>query len=87
LPLEGLRSRASYLEAEVEERLAGCATSAATMAGPGRVMATIPERVVTSSIGPITIRRPRVRGITHESALIAKYRRRLPSIDKTIHQL
>jgi len=42
---------------------------------------------VISSIGPIPIRRPRVRGVQHESELIPKFRRRLPLIDKTIHQL
>jgi len=46
-----------------------------------------PERTVTSSVGPLAIRRPRVRRVAHESTLIPKFRRRLSSIDKTIHQL
>jgi transposase-like protein len=43
-----------------------------------------PQRTITTGAGPITIARPRVRGIKHESTLLPHHRRRLPSIDKTM---
>jgi len=44
-------------------------------------------RTITTSAGPIKIRRPRVVGIKHESAVLPKFVRRLPSVDRTLHQL
>ncbi len=44
-------------------------------------------RTITTSAGPIQIRRPRVIGLKHESAVLPKYARRLPSVDRTLHQL
>ncbi len=44
-------------------------------------------RTITTSAGPIKIRRPRVIGVKHESAVLPKYVRRLPSVDRTLHQL
>ncbi|BDE06155.1 hypothetical protein WPS_14310 [Vulcanimicrobium alpinum] len=77
----------SYLEAEVDELLGRLRYERRDGKRIGFRDGHDPERMVTASIGPIAIRRPRVRGVAHESALIPKYRRRLPSIDKTIHQL
>jgi transposase-like protein len=45
------------------------------------------ERSISTGAGPITIRRPRVRGVKHESAILPKYQRRTSSIDRTLHQL
>ena len=77
----------SYLEAEVDELLGRLRYERRDGKGLGFRDGHDPERTVTASIGPIAIRRPRVRGVAHESALVPKYRRRLPSIDKTIHPL
>ena len=77
----------AYLEAEVDELLGRLRYERREGERRGSRDGHDPERTVTSSIGPIAIRRPRVRGVTHGSALIPKYRRRLPSIDKTIHRL
>lgn len=44
-------------------------------------------RTITTSAGPIDIRRPRVKGMKHESAIWPKYARRLPSVDRTLHRL
>jgi len=46
-----------------------------------------PERVVTTGAGPRRFRRPRVRGAAHASALVPRYRRRLPVVDATLHKL
>jgi putative transposase len=46
-----------------------------------------PERRITTGAGAIAIRRPRLRGATYESAVIPKHQRRLPSLDRTFHQL
>jgi putative transposase len=46
-----------------------------------------PERTITTSAGSIPIRRPRVRGAALESAVLPKYKRRLPSLDRTFHRL
>ncbi len=45
------------------------------------------KRTITTGAGQITIRRPRVRGVKHESAVLPKYQRRTPSVDRTLHQL
>jgi len=71
----------SYLEAEVDELLGRLRYERRDGKGLGFRDGHDPERTVTASIGPIAIRRPRVRGVAHESALVPKYRRRLPSID------
>lgn len=44
-------------------------------------------RTITTSAGPITIRRPRVRGGKVKSAILPKHCRRLPSVDRTMHAL
>ncbi len=44
-------------------------------------------RTITTSAGPIDIRRPRVKGMKHQSAILPKYARRLPSVDRTLHRL
>jgi putative transposase len=44
-------------------------------------------RVITTAAGPITIRRPRVRGAKTESKILPKHVRRLPGVDRTMHQL
>ena len=46
-----------------------------------------PERMITTPAGTISIRRPRVRNTTYESAVLPKHRRRLPSLDRTFHKL
>lgn len=46
-----------------------------------------PERLLTTPVGTIPIRRPRVRGTTYESAVVPKHARRLPSLDRTFHKL
>ncbi len=71
----------SYLEAEVDELLGRLRYERRDGKRIGFRDGHDPERTVTASIGPIAIRRPRVRGVAHESALVPKYRRRLPSID------
>jgi putative transposase len=45
------------------------------------------KRTITTGAGPIIIRRPRVRGAKYESAILPKYQRRTPSVDRTLHQL
>jgi transposase-like protein len=46
-----------------------------------------PERLITTPAGAIPIRRPRVRGMPYESAVLPKHARRLPSFDRTFHKL
>jgi transposase-like protein len=46
-----------------------------------------PERLITTPAGAIPIRRPRVRGLSYESAVLPKHARRLPSLDRTFHKL
>ena len=73
------------LESEVDElrqRLRGDASQ-----GPIYRNGHDPERSVTTSAGAIRIRRPRLRGLTYESALLPKHVRRLPSLDRTFHKL
>jgi len=77
----------SYLEAEVDELLGRIRYKRREGERPGSRDGHDPERTIASTIGPIAIRRPRVRGVKHESALVPKYRRRLPSVDATIHKL
>lgn len=77
----------AYLEVEVDELLGRLRYERSDGGRLGFRDGHDPERTVTSTIGPIPIRRPRVRGTVHESKLIPKFRRRLPSIDKTIHRL
>jgi len=44
------------------------------------------ERHVFSNRGPIALRRPRVRGAKHESAVLPKFRRRLENVDATLNE-
>jgi len=46
-----------------------------------------PERSIVTGTGSVAFRRPRVRGAEFKSQLIPPYRRRLPTIDKTLNQL
>lgn len=46
-----------------------------------------PERLITTPAGSIAIRRPRVRNMIYESAVLPKHKRRLPSLDRTFHKL
>jgi len=46
-----------------------------------------PERSITTSAGTIPIRRPRLRGVPYESAVLPKHKRRLPSLDRAFHRL
>jgi transposase-like protein len=46
-----------------------------------------PERSITTSAGTIPIRRPRLRGVPYESAVLPKHKRRLPSLDRAFHKL
>ncbi len=77
----------AYLEAEVDELLGRIRYERRDGERPGSRDGHDPERTIASTMGPIAIRRPRVRGTKHESALVPKYRRRLPSVDATIHKL
>jgi transposase-like protein len=77
-----------YIEIEVEELLARKryerrATGASVAYRDGHD----PERTIATGGGPLTFRRPRVRGTVHVSALVPPYRRRLPVIDATLHKL
>ncbi len=78
----------AYLEAEVNEltqraRYKRLAQGAALAYRNGHD----PERAITTSAGSIRIRRPRLRGVTYESAVLPKHVRRLPSLDRTFHKL
>lgn len=78
----------AYLEAEVDDvrqraRYERVADDAAPMYRNGHD----PERLITTSAGSIRIRRPRLRGMTYESAVLPKHVRRLPSLDRTFHKL
>ena len=44
------------------------------------------ERQIFSNRGPIALRRPRVRGIEHESAVLPKFRRRLENVDDSLNE-
>ncbi len=46
-----------------------------------------PERMITTLAGTLPIRRPRIRNTTYESVVLPKHRRRLPSLDRTLHKL
>ena len=44
------------------------------------------ERQVFSNRGPIGLRRPRVRGIEHDSVILPKFRRRLDNVDDSLSE-
>jgi len=44
------------------------------------------ERQIFSNRGPIAVRRPRVRGIEHESVILPKFRRRLNNVDEGLNE-
>jgi transposase-like protein len=46
-----------------------------------------PQRDITTSAGAISIKRPRLRGMPFESAVLPKHARRLPSLDRAFHRL
>lgn len=46
-----------------------------------------PERAITTPMGAIPIRRPRLRGTPYESSVLPKHARRLPSLDRAFHKL
>jgi len=77
----------TYLESEVDELIQRKRYERATSAQPIYRNGHDPERRVTTGAGTIAIRRPRLRGATYESAVIPKHQRRLPSLDRTFHQL
>jgi putative transposase len=78
----------AYLESEVDELIQ---RKRYERAAEGRLPVYRnghdPERLITTGAGAIAIRRPRLRGATYESAVIPKHKRRLPSLDRTFHQL
>lgn len=88
-----LRAKASellqtYLEAEVEELLERRRYERRSGDAPAAHRdGHDPERVVTTGAGPLQFRRPRVRGAAHASAIVPRYRRRLPVVDATLHKL
>ena len=47
----------------------------------------LPEREMQTGVGPITVKKPRVRGEPFTSAILPKYMRRAPSIDALIPAL
>jgi len=78
----------AYLEAEVDDLLERAryerrdpAQPAAHRDGHDR------ERAVFSNRGPIALRRPRVRGVRHESAVLPKFRRRLENVDSSLNEV
>lgn len=77
----------AYLEAEVDELLQRARYERAEGRSVGYRDGHDPARTITTGAGAISIERPRVRGIKHKSAIIPPYRRRLPSVDKTMHRL
>ena len=78
----------TYLVLEVDELLERARYARHTDGGVRAYRDGYDEpRTVTTTAGPITIRRPRVRGVPHESKILPKYRRRTSSIDRTMHQL
>lgn len=44
-------------------------------------------RPFTTNMGTLTIARPRIRGIEHESSIVPRYQRRAASLDKAMHAL
>ncbi len=65
----------AYLEAEVDELLGRARYARSDGRSVGYRDGHDPERTVISAIGPLSVRRPRVRGTQHESRLVPKYRR------------
>ncbi len=77
----------AYLEAEVDELLERARYQRRERSQPvahrdGHDRA----RRVFSSRGPIALRRPRVRGVEHESAVLPKFRRRLENVDNSLNE-
>ena len=78
----------AYLESEVDELIQRKRYERAAQGSePIYRNGYDPERRITTGAGTIAIRRPRLRGATYESAVIPKHQRRLPSLDRTFHQL
>ena len=77
----------AYLDAEVDELLERARYE---RRDPGQPQAHRDgydrERQVFSTRGPIALRRPRVRGIDHASAVLPKFRRRLESVDDSLNE-
>jgi len=78
----------AYLDAEADElvqraRYARVAEGAPVLYRNGHDA----QRDITTSAGPITIKRPRLRGMSFESAVLPKHARRLPALDRAFHRL
>lgn len=78
----------AYLEAEADElvrrrRYGRVEEGAAAIYRNGHD----PERAITTPMGAIAIRRPRLRGTTYETSVLPKHARRLPSLDRAFHLL
>lgn len=92
---EALRHKASevlqaYLDAEVDELLGRARHERRVDTDAlGYRDGHEPPRTIASGAVSVTVRRPRVRGSGEpfESAVLPKYRRRLPQIDKALHEL
>jgi putative transposase len=77
-----------YIEIEVEELLARKRYERRVTGAPAAYRdGHDPARTIATGAGPLTFRRPRVRGAAHVSELVPLYRRRLPAIDATLHKL
>lgn len=78
----------AYLDAEADE-LVGRARYERVEEGAPTIYRNghDPERSITTGAGEATIRRPRLRGTTYESAVLPKHARRLPSLDRAFHKL
>ncbi|MGH7746741.1 MAG: IS256 family transposase, partial [Candidatus Dormibacteria bacterium] len=76
-----------YLEAEVDDLLERARYE---RRDPGQPAAHRDgydrERHVFSNRGPIALRRPRVRGVKHESEVLPKFRRRLENVDSSLNE-
>jgi putative transposase len=78
----------AYLDAEADELIQRARYQRAREGAPVMYRnGHDPQRSITTSAGAITIRRPRLRGTSFESAVLPNYARRLPSLDRAFHKL
>jgi putative transposase len=77
----------AYLDAEVDELLERVRYERRNGTQPAGYRDGYERpRTVWSNRGPIALRRPRVRGVEHQSAVLPKYRRRLENVDDTLNE-
>jgi len=77
----------AYLDAEVDELLDRLRYERRAAGEPaGHRDGYDRERKIWSNRGPISVRRPRVRGVEHKSAVLQPFRRRLDNVDDTLNE-